>query len=330
VLLLGFIQLASCQKRDILAGIDKDALFAAPTAAELDVIQADWQQRSLVPQNVTIENTYTINSRLNLNMISFRLDGLKQYAGVLVPVTSNPLPVQIFVYGFALEDPTSYRIFKLSSDTTTPSFIYVVPALRGQSLIFVINDIEYKTPMSEGTRNDAFDGATDDAIACLNAVGIAFDEADTTKVAARGGSRGGTVALLMAERDKRIKLAVGIAFPSDLLALTATHVNDDTYQFQFLTALIEKRASLEETRRKMIASSPLYFCQQLPKTQIHYGKNDKITPATQGELLLNAMKALSMEDKIDLFIYPGRSHSDIANNNTELETRIHEFFEELL
>jgi dienelactone hydrolase len=67
--------------------------------------------------------------------------------------------------------------------------------------------------------------------------------------------------------------------------------------------------------------------QQLPKTQIHYGKNDSITPATQGELLLNAMKALSMEDKIDFFIYPGRSHSDIANNNTELETRIHEFFE---
>lgn len=329
VLLLGLTILSgSCQKKDALRGIDKNALFATPTAEELEVIKTTIQQRDLTPHDVSVEETHVINSKLSLKLISFRLYGHKQYAGVLLPVSVKPLPVQLFVYGFGLTEPRSYQSVK-TSDTASLPFIYVVPALRGQLLTLLVNDKTYNTPTSEGTRNDAFDGATDDAIACLNAVATLFKEADTSRVMVRGGSRGGTVALLMAERDKRVKLAAGVAFPTELLKLTSTHQNDPTYRFQFLDALINGTATLEETRVKMIASSPLYFCRQLPKTQIHFGEKDNITAAAQGELLLNAMKTAGLQDSMELFIYKDRGHSDIGTGNNEMEERIHNFFSQL-
>jgi hypothetical protein len=279
----------SCKKKDALAGINTAALFADPQQEELNTVETDWKKRNLTPGNVTIEETHAVNSKLDLHIISFELYGAKQYAGALVPVAPTPLPVQMFVYGFSLEDPVSFQNIRISSDTASPSFIYVVPALRGQTLRLLVNNIEYTTPVSGGIRNDAFDGAADDAIACINAVGIAFANADTSTVVMRGGSRGGTVALLVAERDKRVKAAVGIAFPTDLLSLTVTHQNDPVYRFQFLDALINQNSTLEETRLKMIASSPLYFYHHLPRIQMHFGQNDDITPAAQGQMLLNAM-----------------------------------------
>jgi len=137
------------------------------------------------------------------------------------------------------------------------------------------------------------------------------------------------VALLVAERDKRVKLTVGVAFPSNLLTLTAAHQNDPSYKFQFLDALINQNSTPEETRLRMLASSPLYFCHHLPKTQIHYGQKDEITPASQGQMILNAMKNLALEGNIELFIYPDRNHSNIGDNNPEMEQHIQQFFGEL-
>ncbi|HTE24320.1 hypothetical protein [Flavitalea sp.] len=155
----------SCKKKDVLAGIDKVALFADPKQEELDFVEIAWKKRNLTPENVKIEKTHVINSSLNLHIISFGLYGSLQYAGVLAPITPAPLPVHIYVYGFSLEDPRSIQNFRISSDTANPPFIYVVPALRGQSLRLTVNNIEYTSPVSQGTRNDAFDGAADDVIA---------------------------------------------------------------------------------------------------------------------------------------------------------------------
>ena len=260
-------------------------------------------------------------------MISFRLYGYKQYAGVLVPDNITTITCAIICVWFFLPDAISYQSINVSPSDALP-FIYVVPALRGQSLTLLVNNISYRTPTSEGTRNDAFDGATDDAIACLNAVAIAFN-ADTARVMVRGGSRGGTVALLMAERDKRVKRAAAVAFPADLLVLTSTHTHDDTYQFQFLDALTSGNATLEQTRMKMIASSPLFFCRQLPKTQIHFGDKDDITPVTQGEMLFNSMRISGLDSNMEFYIYPNRDHHNIADNNSIMADRIQGFFRQL-
>lgn len=315
----------SCKKKDFPAGIDKDALFAPPTSAELREIEVDWDKRTLIPTDVKIEQTHAINSQLDYKLISFYASGHKQYAGVLVPVTTTPLPVWIYVAGFALNDPVSYQNIK----TSNLNFIYVIPALRGQSLNIIINDAIYKSPVSMGTRNDAFDAAADDVISTLDAVATIF-KADTSKVMVQGGSRGGTVALLTAERDKRIKLSVGVAFPSDLLTLTASHQNDPTYRFQFLDSLINGAISLAEARKKIIASSPVYFCRRLSKTQIHFGDEDNITPVTQGQILLNTMKDLGKEDSIEFYLYKGKNHQNIGDNNPQMQERIKAFFNFLL
>ncbi len=326
--LLGLLVLCgACRKKDPLAGIDENALFAPPAQEELDAVQAAWQARDLTPQNITIEATHVIDNKLRLVIISFRASGSKQYVGVLVPATQKALPGRLYIAGFSLHDAISRQNIQTSSSATdTLPFIYVVPALRGQSLSLTVNGVEYKTPASEGQRNDAFEGATDDAIACLNAVGKTFKEADTSKVMTQGGSRGGTVALLMAERDQRVKLAAAVAFPADLLMLTAANRRDPTYKFQFLDALISGSATLEETRKKLLAASPLYFCKHLPEIQAHFGDQDNITPPVQGELLRNAMKDAGKEANIELFIYKGRSHENIGNNNVEMQQRIEDFF----
>lgn len=322
------ILISACKKDDVLNDIDEEALFVPPSTSELQPVKTTWANRNLRPQDVTVEAIQDITNQLSFRLISFRLNGYKQYAGILMPLATQPLPVLLYVPGFALNEPVSYQNIRLLSSDTGLPFIYVMPALKGQSLSLTVNDKLYKSPVSEGTRNDAFDGATDDAIACLNAVTVAFKQADTTRVMVRGGSRGGTVALLMAERDKRVKRAAAVAFPTDLLSLTSSHQQDPTYQFQFLDALLNGTATLEETRIKMIASSPLYFCSELPKTQMHFGEKDAITPEGQGQMLLDALP-VALKDSVKLFFYKDRTHTTIGNNNNEMEERIQSFFREL-
>jgi dienelactone hydrolase len=314
-----------CKKDDPLKGINKTALFADPIAEELDGIRHDWQSRDLIPTNVHVEETHKINQKLSLYFVSFRLYGLKEYAGVLVPMTTTPLPVYTYISGFGLEIPYSSQNIKLDPTGTIP-FVYIVPALRGQYLEMVVDGITYKTPASEGKRDDAFDGATDDALAALNAVGQLFQEADTSVVMVRGGSRGATVALLMGERDKRIKRVVCIAGPTDLLKGTEGHQNDHTYKFQFLDSLIARQLTIAQTRKKLIASSPVYFCEQLPRTQLHLAQNDKIVPTWHGDKLIAAVEAAGVLNNLELFIYPGRNHDNIADNNVEMNERINAFF----
>jgi hypothetical protein len=137
----------SCKKND-LAGIDKITLFAEPRQEEVKAVETAWQNRDLTPQNVRIEQTHAIHGKLNLHIISFQFYGSQQYAGVLVPVTQKALPVQVFVYGFSLDDPISFQNIRTSSDTANLPFIYIVPALRGQSLRLLVNSTEYTSPVS--------------------------------------------------------------------------------------------------------------------------------------------------------------------------------------
>jgi hypothetical protein len=90
-----------------------------------------------------------------------------------------------------------------------------------------------------------------------------------------------------------------------------------------------KSATLEETRLKLMASSPLYFCRQLPKTQIHFGDKDNITAAIQGDMLFNAMKTAGLQDRMEFFVYKDRTHQNIGTDNDEMENRINDFFSQL-
>lgn len=317
--------LFACKKKDTLKGIDKTALFAPPTAAEISEVARGWAQRNLAPQQVTIEETRSINPKLSAYIISLSLGNIKEYAAVLAPVTTQRLPLLFYAGGFGINEEPVNSVKVMLPEADLP-FIYVVPAMRGQYVSLEINNQLLKSPLSGGSRLDAFDGATDDVMACLTAVGQLFQQADTSKAMIRGGSRGGTVALLAGIRDPRFKRVAPVAFNSDFVTLTAGLYNDPTYKAQFLDGLLNGTATIAQTRQLIIASSPLYFAQRVPKAQLHAAQNDRITPAAQAELLFNEMKNQGLGDRVTLFIYPNLDHSNIATGNTELENRINTFF----
>lgn len=331
LLLCLFLPLVSCREDEVLQGIDKTALFTPPTQEEIEAVKEGWKNRDLSVKGFRVEQTIHLweNGPL-LQFVSFLVGNDREHGALIIPKASKPLPVYLFLNGYSNDNPINQNNLVINtSQTAAIPFVYAIPALRGQTLVLNVNGKEYEAPRSEGRHSDAFDGAADDAIAFLNVIDAHFPQADANQTAARGGSRGGTVALLMAERDERVQLAIGVAFPTDLVALTAKHQNDPTYKDQFLRDLVDGSKSVFETRQKMIASSPVFFCESLPKTQIHYGSEDKITPVEQGDLLNNRLKELGLEGKLEFHIYQGRSHTDIGSDNQDLHNRIQVFLSQL-
>ncbi len=317
-----------CREDDFLDGYDRNDLFSDPTQSELDAVRSAWSSRDLSVKGYHVEQENKIaNANVTLKIVSFTVDGHKEYGALVIPAGSTSLPVRIFVGGFGIDNDVNSINLVLDNVNGDP-FVFAFPALRGQSLSITINNIEYTSPVSEGEHCDAFDGAADDIIAFLNVIEHTEVTADVHRTTVRGGSRGATVALLAAERDKRIRGALGIAGPVNLLELTSSHENDKTYQCQFLNDLVENHHSLESARLKMIASSPVYFAELLPKAQLHLGANDAVVPVSQGEELKTAMTKIGMTDSLELFIYEGRTHENIATDNKLLSDRITEFLKQ--
>ena len=79
----------------------------------------------------------------------------------------------------------------------------------------------------------------------------------------------------------------------------------------------------------MIASSTLYFAEHLPKTQVHFAANDNIVPFSQGEKLEKKMNELKLPDQLEFYVYEGRDHFNIVEENQELKTRIEQFLFQL-
>jgi dienelactone hydrolase len=320
-----------CASDDYLRDIDTQTLFATPTPTELGAVRSDWDARDLSVQGYREEKSVRLSDqRTELRIVSFLVRGQREYGILVIPQSTTPLPVRLFVTGFE-RNTTEFRVTLSRSTTPNPSeaFIYAVPTLRGQSLLVSENGQEYRTPKSEGEHGDAFDGATDDAIAFLNVIAATVAQADLAKVSARGGSRGGTVALLLAERDARIKGTIGVAFPTDLLSRTAESQRDPTYQLQFLQGIANTPESIRKARQRMIASSPLYFCEKLPRTQVHFGVKDQIVPLTEGVRLKTRLQQLGAGNRLEYFEYPDRGHSDIGTTNLELEQRVQAFLAQL-
>ncbi|MEM9141931.1 MAG: prolyl oligopeptidase family serine peptidase, partial [Bacteroidota bacterium] len=145
------------------------------------------------------------------------------------------------------------------------------PSFRGQRLITGV-----KKYLSEGDVGDAFHGATNDALGFLNVVLAHFDQADKTRIAIFGGSRGGAVALLAAARDQRIKKAIAVAAPTDMKALYELYPGQ--FKLLFFNELISGSITENEARYRFLASSPIHFTKELPAVQLHHDISDPFVP----------------------------------------------------
>jgi hypothetical protein len=186
------------------------------------------------------------------------------------------------------------------------NFIFVVPAIRGETIHFAGQDFR-----ADGDRTDGWDGAADDALTLLAAAASIDSRVDPARACAYGRSRGGGVALLVAERDSRVRCVVAIAPPVDwfdamwangwpkatiLRVALRTHAGPFAPGGQFiewvLAPVTRGERSLAGARQLMIGMSALYYADRLPPTLAFFGAEDLSVPSRNAVLLDSALGRL--------------------------------------
>lgn len=309
-----------------------DGLFDPPRQAEIDSVWARWERRDLAPRDVQILLRHPVDLEgvsAEARIVGHTVHGQRHLGVVIVPegAATGELPVLVEAKGvsasfFPLTVPdglTSPRLLGESRDRV----VYVAPGYRGESIV-----IDADTLTSQGDRSDAWDGATDDAIAFLRAALDATPEADTSRVCVFGRSRGGTVALLTGIRERRVDCVVSWAAPTDWLSgmdlggWTQRELVEDGLRNRaapgetggqfinyFLSSAIAGRRGFDETRLHLIASSPLHFAERLPLAQVHWGLEDAIVPPVNGRALVTRHeRAGGSKQCLDARFHPEAGH----------------------
>lgn len=305
-------------------------LFRPPTSDEIRSVVEDWARRDLSPRDVEVVEVTQLDLGsvvADLRVVSHRVHGQRHFGAVIVPTGARPgsCPVIVEAKGvswnyFPLDlRQVPYAPRVLGAEQR--QFIYVLPSFRGETLL--VGDRSY---LSEGDRADGWDGAADDGIALLSAALTVTPEADPSRVCVLGKSRGGSVALLMGERDPRVDCVVDWAGPTDWFSLmagggwtqaelvkdglrnrSAPHQVAGQFIERFLSAPISRSQGLAETRRHLLASSPLHFAASLPRTQLHYGEDDVMVPVVNGRVLSGQM-GIRPQGCLEAFFYANAGH----------------------
>jgi hypothetical protein len=306
--------------------------YLEPTAAELAAVERDWASRDVAAQDVQEKARKDIvlqASTLVVHVLSYRIHGLRNYGVMIVPAGAKPrsCPVLLELKGVSasfspLDVPDGLLLPNILGPATN-QFVILAPAVRGEKLLF-----GGQVYASEGDPADSWDGAADDAISFLNAGLQHCFEADAGRIQAFGKSRGGTVAMLVGERDPRIKSVVSWSGPAGWLSNMSEFGFSQLEMVReglhlkspnngpggqairtFLKAAIEGKEGLGQVRHRLIASSPIYFARRLPKAQLHYGENDFIVEAGEGVAIRKALSAYpDVNLRVKIFIEPDGGH----------------------
>jgi hypothetical protein len=286
--------------------------YAPARAAELAHIRSEWKNRDLKPRDIRKEHASQLNINgvaLQATAISYLIHGQRNFGVVLVPLGArkDPYPVLVELKGVS----PSYFPLKVPSGILTPSilgadlrnFVVFLPAVRGEQLLFA-----EKTYQCEGDPDNSWDGASDDAISFISA-GLDFcPQADPKRIVAFGKSRGGAVAMLLGERDPRVRAIASWSGPAGWIEnmpqlgwsqfeLVREAIGKKAPPFStagqalrtFFKPAIDGKMNLRQTRDRLIASSPIYFVSHLPPAQLHYGVNDFNVPTEEGRAIEAAL-----------------------------------------
>jgi hypothetical protein len=300
--------------------------YAPPTAAELARVRSEWQSRELRPRDIRKEHEAHLNINgvaLQATAISYLIHDQRNFGVVLVPLEAkdHSYPLLVELKGVS----PSYEPLRVPDGVLIPSilgnnlrnFVVFLPAFRGERLLF-----DGKTYQCEGDPDNSWDGATDDAISFISAGLECFPQTDTKRILAFGKSRGGTVAMLLGERDPRLRAIVSWSGPTGWIenmpqfgwnqfelvregirAKSPPYTTAGQAIRTFFKPAIDGKADLRQTRDRLIASSPIYFVPSLPPTQLHYGVNDYIVPIEEGNSMEHAIARLGAKKPEIAVIY---------------------------
>lgn len=294
--------------------------YSPPTSSQLQEIQALWTSRDLSAQGVSVFYRDDSNANYELRIYQHVVGGRTHFGAVTVPkdnVTTS-FPVVLFASGLSQENPTmDIGRWAQAAQSRLGQAVFIVPAFRGVTLIYKGISVS-----AAGDFCDAYDGATDDAIALMNVVEANVPQADFSRVMARGGSRGGNIALLLSVRDPRVTVASAASAPTDFYRADVAAHYTQQYRCQFIDG-----KTPDESRRRMLASSPLRFpvLRTVSKIYLDHGGADDVVPPWNAEEMAAALRAQGVN--VDYHLYPGHGH-DLGGSADfrEVQYQIYEDF----
>lgn len=291
-----------------------DELFAPPTEAERAAVLAEWRAPEVRPEKVRVEwERREENGRRTL-VLSHEVDGQRHYGAVRVPPggPGRRLPVLVVAHGGQM-GASGYHFSHRGPFAT--GWIQVVPSFRSERLFLT----PFRIYRSEGI-SDPWSGDVEDSMALLGAALALLPEADSSRVAVTGHSRGGAVALLMGIRDPRVKAVATFAAPTDLFLPEVRRIagvglrmplppmpGADFLMDSVLLAYRDGRIPLERARLELLRRSPAWFVDELPPTQMHHGILDGTVPYAHGERA-RLRASLSPAAVVEFHGYPGGRH----------------------
>lgn len=276
------------------------------TQADLEKVEEDWRSRDLSAQNVRIIEDEEIEDGRVL-IVRHEIDSRAHFGAIVLPDVEDlsTAPVAVLPDGLSQLDPTidvEVKINKYREHESADGYIKIIPSFRGRSMAYKGNGW-----FSRGDFCDAWDGATDDSIAMLNAAEEILPQADFDSVLVYGGSRGGNTALLMAVRDPRVHTVITIAAPVDFYRQSWQIEGIDQYRCQFFDGRDETAA-----RHDMLASSPLFFdpAEGLQRAVIHHDEGDDIVPVWNAREMSAHLESHSVD--VTTHIYPTEGHGHLV------------------
>ncbi|MEO0321357.1 MAG: prolyl oligopeptidase family serine peptidase [Myxococcota bacterium] len=313
-------------------GVDVAALFAAPTAAELDAVRADWAGRDLAPRDVEVLHEETLSDGRRLLIVGHGVHGARHVGALIAPARDAPsppggFPLALSLIGFGPPFEVTVTDPPPQGDDAAP-VIALLPAFRGHTMIRGDQRFE-----AGGARYDQCDGGSDDALAFAQVAATLEPRARTDRIVSVGGSRGGNVSLILGARDPRVVAVASLAGPTSYLRRDwLDHPNLRTlYEEWFVRGLLEGTSDLAEARRRMIACSPTLFVADLPPTQLHHGTGDLQVPVDTVDALEVAWnrERTDADTSLEVFRYPDEGHA-LAESLDLINPRISAFLAPLL
>jgi dipeptidyl aminopeptidase/acylaminoacyl peptidase len=164
-----------------------------------------------------------------------------------------------------------------------------------------------------------FDRDADDAIALLDCVLQYFPNADAGRVLSAGYSRGGQVAMRIAQRDPRIQGVIDFCGMSDEWTINGQgYIRDfleeerqepapSDFYYHTLWDLRRRACDVWYARAVLLRSCIVYQVPRLPQLQIHHGVFDHAVPVHEADRLV-AVLATTPGANYEYFRYPNGDH----------------------
>jgi hypothetical protein len=306
-----------------------EQLLVSPTADELQRVDAAWARKARVIDKVALVGTTTVpvgSDQFEARLYSHTLNGTQRCGAILLPPGAARASLAGLVdigdirWDYPDRNLTNGPYVANILGDSARNFALIVPCSRGTGL-----RIGSLIIRAEGDRRDAWEGVAEDAMAFLTVALSITPQVDPDRLGAYGYSRGGGVALIVGERDSRVRAVLDFAGPTDWFSAMGRPGVDwprqleqaagnpalrpDTRESQFLDFFVRDRdtLALSELRRRLIAASPLYFAEKLPAFQVHHGQDDTPVPVRNATAIRDRLTTPASLRRV--FIYAGAGHS---------------------